>query len=137
MIFFTMFSEASCIRFRVTVNNGGPLDSRLLWEVFVFILTYSQHSFIQHSHSENNILSVQGNYLPKISKSNHFGIMLFFKTSDCTFQRWTTWVNRQRFYKTRIYLSLHTLLRGLSLVQRIQSVIYYICSLINMLSIRK
>ena len=43
---FDYFSETGCIWIRNTVNNGGTINSRLHVEVFVFILIYSQHSFI-------------------------------------------------------------------------------------------
>ena len=39
-------SETDCIWIKVTVNNGGPLDSRLHWEVVVFLLIYGKDSFI-------------------------------------------------------------------------------------------
>ena len=67
---------------------------RLHREVVVFMLTCSQHSLIHDPHLENDILSVLGSQLLKISKSNHFGIMLFFTTSDFTLQKWATEVNR-------------------------------------------
>ena len=46
---FDCFLETGFIWIRDTVYNGGPINSRLHREVFlIFILIYSQHSFIIH-----------------------------------------------------------------------------------------
>ena len=144
---YDCFSEAGCIRFRVPVNNGGLIDSRIHWEVIIFILIYtvSFHSFI-HSpftlRKQQTCSSGQINTQIKLCTSIHFGIMILFKMCNYTLQiRHAKYWDSDRVTVIRLIIFTREAficdfrLHGEVLYPDIQSA--SICTLINMLSIRK
>ena len=134
---YDYFSEADCIRLRVTVNNEGSMDSRLHWEVVVFILTYSQHAFFYSPFTLSKYQTFSSR-----ERNTQIIYKLTFRHPDFVYNVWLYFIEAsnirlwqsyskqtQRFYWRSIYRWLQTSLRGLSLCIDTQSA--SICTSIN------